>query len=199
MSETLGVCVGERRYMASDNQRSSRVKHSVFVLVKDVIWRLTIRDHHEWNTRCLCRWKTLYGVWQSEIIMSETLGVCVGERRYMASDNQRSSWVKHSVFVSVKDVTWRLIIRDHHEWNTRCLCRWKTLHGVWQSAIITSETLGVCVGERRYMASDNQRSSRVKHSVFVSVKDVIWRLIIRDHHEWNTRCLCRWKTLYGVW
>ena len=46
-----------------------------------------------------------------------------------------------------------------------------------------SETLGVCVGERRYMASDNQRSSRVKHSVFVSVKDVIWRLIIRDHHE----------------
>ena len=57
-----------------------RVKHSVFVSVKDVIWRL-----------------------KSEIITSETLGVCVGERRYMASDNQRSSQVKHSVFVSVKD------------------------------------------------------------------------------------------------
>ena len=46
-----------------------------------------------------------------------------------------------------------------------------------------SETLGVCVGERRYMACDNQRSSPVKHSVFVSVKDVIWRVIIRDHHQ----------------
>ena len=67
------------------------------------------------------------------------------------------------VFVSVKDVIWHLkhVIRDHHK----------------------MITLGVCVGERLYMASDNQRSSRVKHSVFVSVKDFIWRLTIRDHHE----------------